>query len=199
MRIQVSVLQDNDLAQCYSLLSCGFGDVLTESPQVMTVYLNLAQAPVNPSTAESSQQLLNRICGIIYKKIFKSRELFKDGSLELSALASLLEKNLKLAAKPFKSKKKSGPDPSKKKWNQHKMIGSLAQNSTYWVLKIIDSRGFSETELEMVLDVFRMVLFGYFDSKKSQIKVDFLEEVFRRRAWIARSHARCLGFLWRRV
>ncbi|CAF1921832.1 unnamed protein product [Brassica napus] len=169
------------------------------NPQVMTVYLNLAQAPVNPSTAESSQQLLNRICGIIYKKIFKSRELFKDGSLELSALASLLEKNLKLAAKPFKSKKKSGPDPSKKKWNQHKMIGSLAQNSTYWVLKIIDSRGFSETELEMVLDVFRMVLFGYFDSKKSQIKVDFLEEVFRRRAWIARSHARCLGFLWRRV
>ncbi|CDY46801.1 BnaC02g43090D [Brassica napus] len=151
------------------------------NPQVMTVYLNLAQAPVNPSTAESSQQLLNRICGIIYKKIFKSRELFKDGSLELSALASLLEKNLKLAAKPFKSKK------------------NLAQNSTYWVLKIIDSRGFSETELEMVLDVFRMVLFGYFDSKKSQIKVDFLEEVFRRRAWIARSHARCLGFLWRRV
>ncbi|KAL0686329.1 hypothetical protein Bca4012_053177 [Brassica carinata] len=152
-----------------------------ESPQVMTVYLNLAQAPVNPSTAESSQQLLNRICGIIYKKIFKSRELFKDGSLELSALASLLEKNLKLAAKPFKSKKKSGPDPSKKKWNQHKMIGSLAQNSTYWVLKIIDSRGFSETELEMVLDVFRMVLFGYFDSKKSQIKKSVNPKVdFRR-------------------
>ncbi|KAL0692026.1 hypothetical protein Bca4012_059206 [Brassica carinata] len=105
----------------------------TENPQVMTVYLNLAQALVNPSTAESSQQLLQRIWGIIQKKIFKAKELFNDESMELSALASLLEKNLKLAAKPFKSKKKSGVDHSKKKqsaaWNRHKMIASLAQNS----------------------------------------------------------------------
>ncbi|CAH8363308.1 unnamed protein product [Eruca vesicaria subsp. sativa] len=171
------------------------------NPQVMTVYLNLAQALVNPSTAESSQQLLQRIWGIIQKKIFKAKELFKDESIELPTLASLLEKNLKLAAKPFKSKK-SGVDPSKKKqsaaWNRHKMIANLAQNSTYWVLRIIDSRKFSETELEKidsrkfsetelekVLDVFRSVLVGYFDSKKSQIKVDFLEEVFRRKPWIS--------------
>ncbi|KAJ0238288.1 hypothetical protein HA466_0243780 [Hirschfeldia incana] len=166
-----------------------------DSPQVMTVYLNLARALVKPSTAESSQQLLQRIWGIIQKKIFKAKELFNDESLELSALASLLEKNLKLAAKPFKSKK-SGVDPSKKKqpaaWNRHKMISNLAQNSTYWVLKIIDSRRFSKSELEKVLDVFRSVLVRYFDSKKSQIKVDFLEEVFRRRPWIAR---KLFGFL----
>ncbi|KAG2301090.1 hypothetical protein Bca52824_029741 [Brassica carinata] len=144
-----------------------------ENPQVITVYLNLAQALVNPSTAESRQQLLQRIWGIIQKKIFKAKELFNDESMQLSALASLLEKNLKLAAKPFKSKKKSGVDHSKKKqsaaWNRHKMIASLAQHSTYW----------------KVLDVFRSVLVGYFDSKKSQIKVDFLVEVFRRRPWIA--------------
>lgn len=155
----------------------------------MTVYLNLAQALVNPSSAESSQQLLQRISGIIQKKIFKARELFKDESIELPALASLLEKNFKLAAKPFKSKK-SGVDPSKKKqsaaWNRHKMIVNMAENSTYWVLRIIDSRKFSETELKKILDIFRSVLVGYFDSKKSQIKVDFLEEVFRRRPWIAR-------------
>ncbi|WZY79719.1 hypothetical protein YC2023_026103 [Brassica napus] len=36
---------------------------LPKLPQVMTVYLNLAQALVNPSTAESSQQLLQRIQG----------------------------------------------------------------------------------------------------------------------------------------
>ncbi|KAF8118445.1 hypothetical protein N665_0005s0203 [Sinapis alba] len=165
------------------------------NPQVMTVYVNLAQALVNPSTAESSQQLLQRIWGIIQKKIFKAKELFKDESIELPALASLLEKNLKLAAKPFKSKK-SGVDPSKKKqtaaWNRHKMIANLAQNSTYWVLKVIDSRKFSEIELEKVLDVFRNVLVGYFDSKKSQIKVDFLEEVFRRRPWITHQ---LFGFL----
>lgn len=40
--------------------------------------------------------------------------------------------------------------------------------------------------------MFRSVLVRYFDSKKSQIKVDFLEEVFRRRPWIAR---KLLGFL----
>ncbi|KAF2548682.1 hypothetical protein F2Q70_00021893 [Brassica cretica] len=125
----------------------------------------------------------------------KKRKL--DGGVhgESSALVSLLEKNLKLA-KPFKSKKKSGVDPSKKKqsaaWSRHKMISSLSQNSTYWVLKVIDSRRFSETELEMVLDVFRWVLVGYFDSKKSQIKVYFLEEVFRRRVWIVR---KLFGFL----
>lgn len=174
---------------------CVCGDVLTGNPQVMTVYLNLAQALVNPSTAESSQQLLQRIWGIIQKKIFKAKEIPKDESIELPALASLLEKNLKLAGKPFKSKK-SGVDPSKKKqsaaWNRHKMISNLAQNSTYWVLKIIDSRKFSETELEKVLDVFRSVLVGYFDTKKSQMKIEFLEEVFRRRPWIAHQ---LFGFL----
>ncbi|KAL1215405.1 hypothetical protein V5N11_021833 [Cardamine amara subsp. amara] len=157
------------------------------NPQVMTVYLNLAQALVNPSTAESSQQLLQRIWSIIQKKIFKAKEFPKDESIELPALASLLEKNLKLAAKPFKSK--SGVDPSKKKqsaaWNRHKMISNLAQNSTHWVLKIIDSKKFSETELEKILDVFRSVLVGYFDTKKCQMKIEFLEEVFRRRPWIA--------------
>lgn len=159
------------------------------------MYLNLAQALVNPSTAESSQQLLQRIWGIIQKKIFKAKEFPKDESIELPALASLLEKNLKLAAKPFKSKK-SGVDPSKKKqsaaWNRHKMISNLTQNSTHWVLKIIDSKKFSETELEKILDVFRSVLVGYFDTKKSQMKIEFVEEVFRRRPWIAHQ---LVGFL----
>ncbi|CAA7034816.1 unnamed protein product [Microthlaspi erraticum] len=174
------------------------------NPQVMTVYTNLAQALVNPSTAESSQQLLQRLWGIIQKKIFKAKEIPRDESIELPALASLLEKNLKLVAKPFKSKSGVDPevDPAKKKlaawrrekmnqtkqsaaWSRYKMISNLAQNSTYWVLKIIEARKFSETELESILDVFRNVLVGYFDTKKSQMKIDFLEQVFRRRPWIA--------------
>uniref|UniRef100_A0A1J3DHH6 DNA polymerase V n=1 Tax=Noccaea caerulescens TaxID=107243 RepID=A0A1J3DHH6_NOCCA len=179
------------------------------NPQVMTVYLNLAQALVNQGTAESSQQLLQRIWGIIQKKIFKAKEIPKDESVELPALASLLQKNLKLVAKPFKSKKSGVEpevdpevDPSKKKkaalrrdkmiktkqsaaWSRYKIISNLAQNSTYWVLKIIEARKFSETELETILDVFRSVLEDYFDTKKSQMKIDFLEQVFRRRPWIA--------------
>ncbi|XP_010461774.1 PREDICTED: myb-binding protein 1A-like isoform X2 [Camelina sativa] len=165
-----------------------------DNPQVMTVYLNLAQALVNPSTAESSLQLLQRIWGIIQKKIFKAKEYPKDESMEFSALASLLEKNLKLAVKPFKSK--SVADPSKKKqsaaWNRHKMITNLGQNSTYWVMKIIDSRKFSETELEKILDLFRSVVAGYFDTRKSQMKIEFLEEVFRRRPWVGH---KLFGFL----
>ncbi|XP_010520647.1 PREDICTED: DNA polymerase V [Tarenaya hassleriana] len=163
---------------------------LHENPghaHVLTVYSNLAQALVNPNTAESSEQLMQRIWGIVQKRIFKAKEFPKDDSVQLPILVSLLEKNLKLAAKPFK-RKKSGADSSKKKLsaarNRYKMISNLAQNSTYWILKIIDARKFSESELQKILDIFKNVLVGYFDTKKSQIKIEFLEEVFRRRPWI---------------
>ncbi|KAJ4716026.1 DNA polymerase V [Melia azedarach] len=164
-------------------------------PQVLMVYSNLAQAFVNPHTAEGSEQLGQRIWGILQKKIFKAKDFPKSESVQVSTLNSLLEKNLKLASKPFK-RKKSAANPSKKKqsasWNRHKMIVSLAQNSTFWILKIIDARNFSESELQKVFDIFRGVLGGYFDSKKSQIKLEFLKEIFRRRPWIGHH---LLGFL----
>lgn len=107
--------------------------------------------------------------------------------MQLPTLTSLLEKNLRWASKPFK-RKKSAANPSKKKqsasWNRHKMINSLAQNSTFWILKIIDAKNIQEFERQKVIDIFQDVLVGYFDSKKSQIKVEFLKEVFRRRPWI---------------
>ncbi|KAH9655287.1 DNA polymerase V family [Citrus sinensis] len=156
-------------------------------PQVLMVYSNLAQAFVNPHTIEGSEQLGQRIWGILQKKIFKAKDFPKSDSVQLSTLESLLEKNLKLASKPFK-RKKSVASLSKKKQsaslNRHKMIGSLAQNSTFWILKIIDARNFSESELQRVFDIFRDVLVGYFDSKKSQVKSEFLKEIFRRRPWI---------------
>ncbi|CAN8251658.1 unnamed protein product [Cochlearia groenlandica] len=164
-------------------------------PQVMTVYLNLAQALVNPSTAESSQQLLQRIWGVIQKKIFKASKVPRDESFDLPALVSLLEKNLKMVAKPFNSKK-SGVDPSKKKqssvWNRHKLITNLGQNSTHWVLRIIDSKNFSKAELEKISDVFRSVLVRFFETKRSQMKMDFVEEVFRKKPVIAHQ---LFGFL----
>lgn len=156
-------------------------------PQVLMVYSNLAQAFFNPHTTEGSEQLGQRIWGILQKKIFKAKDFPKSDSVQLSTLESLLEKNLKLASKPFK-RKKSAASLSKKKQsaslNRHKMIGSLAQNSTFWILKIIDARNFSESELQRVFDIFRDVLVGYFDSKKSQVKSEFLKEIFRRRPWI---------------
>ncbi|KAL2511984.1 DNA polymerase V family [Abeliophyllum distichum] len=118
-------------------------------PQVLKVFSHLAQAFVNPHTAE--------------------------------------EKNFKLAAKPFK-RKKSASNPSKKKesasWKRYKMISSLAQSSTFWILKIIDARNFSISELQKIYDIIEAALVAYFDSKKSQMKSDFLKEIFKRRPWI---------------
>ncbi|XVE93570.1 hypothetical protein REPUB_Repub01dG0206200 [Reevesia pubescens] len=152
-------------------------------PQVLTVYSNLAQAFVKPHTTEGTEQLEQRIWGILQKKVFKEKKLPKDESMQLSTLESLLEKNLKLASKPFK-RKKSASILSKKKLsaslNRYKMIVSLAQNSTYWILKIIEARNFSDAELQGVSYLLQAMLVGYFDSKKSQIKSGFLKEIFRR-------------------
>lgn len=167
-------------------------------PQVLKVYSNLTQAFVNPHTTEGSEQLGQRIWGILQKKIFKAKDFPKGEAVQLSILESLLEKNLKLASKPFK-KKKSIVNPSKKKqsasWSRHKMINSLAQNSTFWILKIIDARKFSESELHRVFGIFQDALTTYFDSKKSQTKPEFLKEIFRRRPWIGHH---LFGFLLER-
>lgn len=162
-------------------------------PQVLMVYSNLAQAFVNLHNVEGSDQLGQRIWGILQKKIFKAKDHPKGEAIQLSSLESLLERNLKLASKPFK--RKSAGNPSKKpsaSRNRHKMVTSLAQNSTYWILKIIDGRNFQESELQKVLDIFRGVMVGFLDSKKSQIKSEFLKEIFRRRPWIGQN---LLGFL----
>ncbi|XP_073027646.1 uncharacterized protein [Primulina eburnea] len=174
---------------------------LHENPgktEVLKMFSNLAQAFINPQTTEGSEQLGQRIWGIIQKKIFKAKDYPRGETVQLAVLESLLEKYLKLAAKPFK-RKKSASNPSKKKqsasWNRYKMINSLAQSSTFWMLKIIDARNFSESELQKVGDIFKNALVAYFDSKKSQMKPDFLKEIFKRRPWIGRH---LFGFLLER-
>ncbi|KAI4342306.1 hypothetical protein MLD38_026946 [Melastoma candidum] len=72
------------------------------------------------------------------------------------------------------------------------MIVSLAQKSTHWLLKILEGRKLEESKLERVQEIFRGVMAGYFDSKKSQIKPEFLKEILKRRPWIGR---RLLGFM----
>ncbi|PON32578.1 DNA polymerase V [Parasponia andersonii] len=167
---------------------------LHENPgksQVLLVYSNLARALVNPLTAESSEQLGQRIWGIFQKKIFKAKDYPRGEGVQLPTLESLLQKNLKLASKPIKKKKLVNKKQSAS-WNRQKMIASLAQNSTFWILKIIDAKNFPEAKLQGVFDIFQRVLVEYFDSKKSQIKSEYLKEIFRRRPWIGR---RLLGLL----
>ncbi|KAL4581071.1 hypothetical protein LXL04_017279 [Taraxacum kok-saghyz] len=159
-------------------------------PQVLKVFSNLLQAFLNPTTTEGSEQLGDRICKIIEHKIFKAKQYPKDESVHLSTLEPLLEKNLKLASKPFKKKKSSATTPSKKKhsasFQKHRKITTLAQNSTFWILKIIDSRNFQQPQLQKVLEIIETSLINYFDGKNSMLKVDFLKEVFRRWGWIGR-------------
>lgn len=160
------------------------------------MYSHLARAFVNPHTAEVSEQLGQRIWGILQRQIFKAKDYPKGDGVQLSTLESLLERSLKLASKPLK-RQKSATNPSKQSaaLNRQKMVSSLAQTSTFWLLKIIDSRNFSESELQRIVQIFQEVLVGYFDSKKSQIKSGFLKEVFRRRPWIG--HA-VFGFVLER-
>ena len=118
-------------------------------PQVIKIFSNLAQAFTNPHTTEGSEQLGQRIWGIIQKKIFKAKEEYPKGeTVSVAVLEPLLEKYLKLAAKAIK-RKKSASNPSKKKQSaslsRHKMINSLARSSTFWILKIIDASNFSES------------------------------------------------------
>uniref|UniRef100_A0A7N0TMV7 DNA polymerase V n=1 Tax=Kalanchoe fedtschenkoi TaxID=63787 RepID=A0A7N0TMV7_KALFE len=159
----------------------------TERPEVLTVYSHLAQAFVHPQIAEGNQQLGQRIWSILQKRILKAKNGPGPKDCELDTLEPLLERNLKLASKPFK-KKKSAANPSKKKqsasWNRHKMITSLARDSTFWILKLIDGRNLPEDKLQKVFEIFQNTLVEYFDSKKCQLKSDFLKEIFRRRPWV---------------
>ncbi|RAL45000.1 hypothetical protein DM860_003759 [Cuscuta australis] len=156
-------------------------------PRVLTIFQNLAQALINPYATKGSEQLSQRIWGILQKKIFKAKDYPRGESIQLPSLESLLEKFLKLASRPFK-KKAYAPNVSKKKqstsWDRHKMINSLAQNSTFWILKIIESRNSSKGKLERTLKLLRSILKGYFDKKKSLLKPDFLKEIFKRRPWV---------------
>ncbi|GMH14296.1 hypothetical protein Nepgr_016137 [Nepenthes gracilis] len=155
-------------------------------PQVLMIYSNLVQAFVNPHTTEGNEQLGERIWGILQKKILKAEVYPKGEAVQLSTLESLLEKSLRLASRPFK-KKKSAANLSKKQsssWNKFKKINTVAQESTYWILKIIDGRKFCVSELHGVFEIFQNALSAFFDSKKSQLKTNFVKEVFKRRPWV---------------
>lgn len=142
---------------------------------MLTVYLYLAQAFVNSHTAEGSDQVGQRIVGILQKKIFKAKEYPRGEEIHLSTLESMIEKGLKSASR-----------------SRHKMVTSLAQNSVFWILKIILARNFPQPKLKRVLEIFQHAMVDYFDSKKCRLKSGFIKEVFHRHSWIAQQ---LFGFL----
>ncbi|KAK8562785.1 hypothetical protein V6N12_010855 [Hibiscus sabdariffa] len=108
-----------------------------------------------------------------FRNILKEKKLPADGSMQLSVLESLLEKNLRLASKSFKIKKFTTTISKKKllaSSNRRKMIGSLVRDSTYWILKIIEARSYSDSELEGVYGILKGSLMRKGSSAKSDYR-----------------------------
>ncbi|WVZ77983.1 hypothetical protein U9M48_025769 [Paspalum notatum var. saurae] len=133
---------------------------------VLEVYSFLMQAFVKSHGAAASEQFRQRIAGILQRKIFKGKEHPEGNDIEFSKLESLLEKALRLASR-----------------SRYSTIASVAQNATFWILKIINSKDCSEQELASVVDKFRSILDDY-NKKKSRLKLGFVKEVVRRNPWI---------------
>jgi DNA polymerase phi len=136
---------------------------------VLEVYAFLMQAFVKSHSADGSEQFRQRIGGILQKRIFKAKDCPKGNDVELSRLESLLQKALHLASR-----------------SRHKAVASAAQNATFWILKIVNSKSCSKQELATVVEKFHYVLTDYFDNKKSRLKISFLKEVVHRNPWVGR-------------
>ncbi|KAM3296168.1 hypothetical protein ACQJBY_038484 [Aegilops geniculata] len=136
---------------------------------VLEVYAFLMQAFVKSHSADGNEQFRQRIGGILQKRIFKAKECPKGFDVELSRLESLLQKALHLASR-----------------SRYKEVASAAQNATFWILKIINSKGCSKQELASVVDKFQYMLNDYFSNKKSRLKIGFVKEAVRRNPWVGR-------------
>uniref|UniRef100_A0A453N7R6 Uncharacterized protein n=1 Tax=Aegilops tauschii subsp. strangulata TaxID=200361 RepID=A0A453N7R6_AEGTS len=136
---------------------------------VLDVYAFLMQAFVKSHSADGNEQFRQRIGGILQKRIFKAKECPKGFDVELSRLESLLQKALHLASR-----------------SRYKEVASAAQNATFWILKIINSKGCSKQELASVVDKFQYMLNDYFSNKKSRLKIGFVKEAVRRNPWVGR-------------
>lgn len=141
--------------------------ISTGESQVMTICSSLAQAFANYHSVEGSEQLVQRIGAILQKKIFKQKEYPKGEDIQLLTLETLLEKSLKSASR-----------------SRYKRVSSMAQQSTFWLLKILQSRDFPKPELERVLEIFQQTLTDYFTNKKSRLKAGFVKDIIRRHPWI---------------
>ncbi|KAJ4757383.1 DNA polymerase V [Rhynchospora pubera] len=135
--------------------------------QALTVYSFLVQAYVKSHANTGGEQFRQRITGILQRKIFKAKEYPKFPENQVETLKTLIEKSLKLVSR-----------------SRFKDVSSLAQNATFWLLKITTSMNCANPELESVVEVFRNTLVDYFNNKKSRLKLGFVKEVVRRYPWV---------------
>ncbi|KAG8058062.1 hypothetical protein GUJ93_ZPchr0002g25819 [Zizania palustris] len=146
---------------------------------VLEVYSFLMQAFVKSHSADGSEQFKQRISGILQKRIFRAKDYPKGDDLKLSTLENLLEKALTLASR-----------------SRYSTVASAAQNATFWLLKIINSKSHSKQQLSSVVDKFHYILIDYFNNKKSRLKLGFVKEVVRRNPWVGQE---LFGFVLQKI
>lgn len=129
---------------------------------MLDAYSLLMQAFVKSHGADGRKQFRERIGGILQRRIFKGREYPEGNGIEFSKLERLLERALRLASR-----------------SRYSAVASVAQNATFWILKIINLLNCSEEQQASVVDKFRTILNDY-DRKKSRLKLGFVKEVVRR-------------------
>ncbi|KAI0488592.1 hypothetical protein KFK09_028430 [Dendrobium nobile] len=142
---------------------------------ILAIYSCLVQAYSKYHGVAGNEQLGQRINGILQKKIFKGRDYPKGSDISLDSLEKLLEKSLKIASR-----------------SRVKDISSLAQASAFWLLKIVNSRNFSEVELSRIVQIFESLLVDYFNNRNCRLKSGFIKEIIRRHHWLG---LKLFGFL----
>lgn len=145
---------------------------------MLDAYSFLMQAFVKSHGADGSEQFRQRIGGILQRRIFKGKEYPEGNGIEFGKLENLLERALRLASR-----------------SRYSAVASVAQNATFWILKIINLMNCSEEQLASVVDKFRSSLNDY-DRKKSRLKLGFVKEVVRRNPWIGQE---LFGFVLQKV
>ncbi|XP_020575481.1 myb-binding protein 1A [Phalaenopsis equestris] len=134
---------------------------------VLAIYSCLVQAYSKYHGVGGNEQLGQRINGILQKKIIKGKDYPKDEDIPLDTLEKLLDKSLKTASR-----------------SRVKDISSLAQASAFWLLKIVNSRNFSELQLSSITQIFEGLLVDYFNNRNCRLKSGFIKEIIRRQHWL---------------
>ncbi|KAK8938561.1 hypothetical protein KSP39_PZI011336 [Platanthera zijinensis] len=114
-----------------------------------------------------NEQLCQRIIAILKKKVFKGKDHPRGGDIALDTLEKLLGRSLKTASR-----------------SRVKDISSLAQAYAFWLLKIISSRNFPESELGRVALIVENVLLDYFNNRNCRLKSGFIKEIMKRHGWL---------------
>ncbi|BBN10857.1 DNA polymerase phi [Marchantia polymorpha subsp. ruderalis] len=125
---------------------------------VLTILPSLLHVFVNSCTTDGNSQVADRVASILLQKLFKGKHYPKSSQVDQSALKDLLKKALKLASR-----------------STIKRVCNLAENCTYWLLKVILGNADKEQDKE-VEEILLLALEDFFEHKKCKLSSDFFKQ-----------------------